>query len=72
MGIISVSLNDEYTDALDTIQEAYGLKGRSEAIRMSIIAAMDDIKELDSLDGVVEGVLIIVRGNHADPWMIQI
>jgi len=72
MGIISVSLSDEYTEALDTIQEAYGLKGRSEAIRTSISAALDEIKELSAFKGIVEGVLIIVRGNHADPWMIQI
>ena len=72
MTIISVSLNDEYTESLDKIQEAYGLKGRSEAIRMSITAALDEIKEMDSMVGTVEGVLIIVRGNHADPWMIQI
>jgi CopG family nickel-responsive transcriptional regulator len=72
MTIVSVSLNDEYTDMLDSIQKAYGLKGRSEAMRASITAAMNEIKEMDSLKGVVEGVLIIVRGNHADPWMIQI
>jgi CopG family nickel-responsive transcriptional regulator len=72
MTIISVSLNDEYTGYLDTIQEQYDLRGRSEAIRMSISAAMDDIKELGYLEGIAEGVLIIVRGNHADPWMIQI
>ena len=72
MTIISVSLNDEYTDMLDSIQSAYGLKGRSEAMRASISVAMNEIKEMSSLEGVVEGVLIIVRGNHADPWMIQI
>jgi len=72
MTIISVSLNDEYIEALDTIQESYGLKGRSEAIRESITAAMDEIRELGTMKGMVEGVLIIVRGNHADPWMIQI
>ena len=72
MAIISVSLSDEYTAYLDSIQEAYNLKGRSEAIRTSINAAMSEIKELDSFSGMVEGVMIIVRGNHADPWMIQI
>ena len=72
MGIISVSLSYEYTEALDSIQESYGLKGRSEAIRTSISAALDEIKELSALKGKVEGVLIIVRSNHADPWMIRI
>ncbi len=72
MTIMSISLSEEYTDMLDYIQTAYGLKGRSEAVRASISAAMNEIKEYDSLEGPVEGVLIIVRGNHADPWMIQI
>jgi CopG family nickel-responsive transcriptional regulator len=72
MTIISVSLNEEYTQILDSIQSAYDLKGRSEAIRLSLDAAREELRELDSLEGTVEGVLIIVRGNHADPWIIQI
>ena len=72
MGVISISLNDENIAALDRIQKVYGLSGRSEAVRASINAALADIRELESMDGVVEGVLVIVRGNHADPWMIQI
>ncbi len=72
MGIVSISLNEDNLAALDRIQDTYGLSGRSEAVRMSINAALADIRELESMDGVVEGVLVIVRGNHADPWMIQI
>ncbi len=72
MGIISVSLNDENLIALDRIQETYGLSGRSEAVRASINAALAEIRELESLEGDVEGVLIIVRRNHEDPWMIRI
>ena len=63
MTIVSVSLNNDNLEALDSIQAAYGLNGRSEAVRASINAA---------LDGDVEGVLIIVRGNHEDPWMMRI
>lgn len=72
MGIVSISLNDDNIAALDRIQKTYGLSGRSEAVRTSINAALADIRELESMEGVVEGVLVIVRGNHADPWMIQI
>lgn len=72
MGIVSISLNDENISALDRIQKTYGLTGRSEAVRMSINAALADIHEAEALDGVVEGVMVIVRGNHADPWMIKI
>ncbi len=72
MGIVSVSLNDDNLSALDRIQSTYGLSGRSEAVRTAINAALADIRELEDIDGPVEGVLIIVRGNHADPWMSMI
>lgn len=72
MGIVSISLNDDNLASLDRIQKTYGLSGRSEAVRMSINAALADIHETETLDGVVEGVLVIVRGNHADPWMMRI
>ena len=72
MGIVSISLNEDNLVALDRIQKTYGLSGRSEAVRTSINAALADIRELEGMDGTVEGVLIIVRGNHADPWMSMI
>ncbi|MGE0014711.1 MAG: CopG family ribbon-helix-helix protein [Candidatus Methanomethylophilaceae archaeon] len=69
MAIISVSLDDESMATLVTIQEAYSLAGRSEAVRLSIKAAGSKAKEIEELSGFVEGVLIMVRGDHADPWM---
>ncbi len=72
MGIVSVSLNEDNLAALDRIQKTYGLSGRSEAVRTSINAALADIRELEGMEGTVEGVLIIVHGNHADPWMSMI
>lgn len=69
MGIVSVSLNEENLAALDRIQSVYGLSGRSEAVRTSINAALAEIREIEDMEGTVEGVLVIVRGNHADPWM---
>ena len=39
MAIVSVSLSDEYLEELDSIQNYYGLNGRSEAIRHSIKSA---------------------------------
>ena len=69
MGIVSISLNDDNMAALDRIQKTYGLSGRSEAVRTAINAALADIRELEGMEGTVEGVLVIVRGNHADPWM---
>ena len=65
-------MNDDNLEALEKIQNTYGLSGRSEAVRTAINAALADIREIESLDGSVEGVLVIVRGNHADPWMMLI
>ncbi len=69
MVIVSISLNDDNLSAVDRIQKTYGLSGRSEAIRVSINTALTEIRELEAMEGAVEGVLIIVRRNHADPWM---
>ncbi|MDR0887822.1 MAG: CopG family ribbon-helix-helix protein [Candidatus Methanoplasma sp.] len=69
MGIVSISLNDENIRALDEIQKVYGLNGRSEAVRRAINAATAEAQEIKDLEGPVEGVLIIVKKDHADPWM---
>ena len=71
-GIVSISLNDDNLESLEKIQKEYGLSGRSEAVRASINAALADIREVGGLEGQVEGVLVIVRRNHDDPWMIRI
>ena len=70
--IVSISLNDEYLQALDEIQESYDLIGRSEAVRMAITTALDEMHDMVTVEGPVEGVLIVVRNNHSDPWMFQI
>ena len=43
MGIISVSLTDDNIRQLDEIQEMYGLKGRSDAIRHAIRSAVSEM-----------------------------
>ena len=72
MWSVCVSLSKENLEALDRIESAYGLNGRSEAVRAAINAALADIRETEAMEGDVEGVLVIVRGNHEDPWMIRI
>ncbi len=67
--VVSVSLNEENLKMLDEIEAVFGLSGRSEAIRTSIRAAEAEIKELKDMEGTIEGVLIIVRRDHNDPWM---
>jgi CopG family nickel-responsive transcriptional regulator len=69
MGIVSISLNDESIEALEDIQKRFGLKGRSEAVRLAINAAKAEAQVIESMEGTVEGVLIIVKKDHSDPWM---
>jgi len=72
MGIISVSLTDENIRQLDQIQEIYGLKGRSDAIRHAIRSAVSEMKEMSDMSGTVEGVLVIVHDHHGEMWIDQI
>ncbi|MCL2032897.1 MAG: ribbon-helix-helix protein, CopG family [Methanomassiliicoccaceae archaeon] len=69
MGIVSISLNDESIEALEDIQRRFGLKGRSEAVRVAINAAKAEAKVIEGMEGMIEGVLIIVKKDHSDPWM---
>jgi len=69
MAVVSISLNDDNIQALDDIQRVFGLAGRSEAVRTAINAAKIEIKDLKGMAGPVEGVLIVVRRDHSDPWM---
>jgi CopG family nickel-responsive transcriptional regulator len=69
MAIVSISLSEESIEALDDIQGKFGLKNRSEAVRRSINAAKAEAQVMESLEGNVEGVLIIVKKDHSDPWM---
>ncbi|MCQ2078725.1 MAG: CopG family transcriptional regulator [archaeon] len=69
MAIVSISLSDENLAELDKIQETYGLKGRSDAVRSAINSAISELQDVADLSGNVEGVLITIRRDHADPWM---
>ncbi len=72
MSIVSVSLDEESIASLDMIAESFKLKGRSDAVRMSIKSAVAELKEMDDYDGLVEGVLIIVHEHHDDAWISMI
>ena len=69
MPVISISLSEENLATLDRIQETYKLKGRSDAVRTSIHSAVSEMQDLADMKGSVEGILITVRHDHADPWM---
>jgi len=70
--VVSVSLTERNLEVLDKMQEAFGLKGRSEAVRACLRTAEDDIKEREALEGDVEGVLIVVHDSHTSPNLDRI
>jgi len=67
MPIVSISLNDDNMRSLDKLQKAHGLSGRSEAMRICIRSAEAEVRDRESLQGEVEGVLIVVHGSHGAP-----
>jgi len=72
MGIVSVSLPDEYIQQLDLIENTYGLRNRSDAMRQAIRLAEAEMKDHLNMSGHVEGVLVIVHADHDDTWMSRI
>lgn len=72
MGIVSVSLPDEYLEQLDQIESTYGLKNRSDAMRQAIRLAESEMKDHLNMSGHVEGVLVIIHTDHDDAWMSRI
>ncbi|MCL2142912.1 MAG: CopG family ribbon-helix-helix protein [Methanomassiliicoccaceae archaeon] len=69
MTVISVSLPDESIESLEKLRESLGLSGRSEAVRASIKMAGSEMKDMERMDGDVEGVLIVVHSTHDDQWI---
>jgi len=67
MPIVSISLSEDNIKALDKVQRAHKLNGRSEAIRVCIRSAEAEVRDRESLKGEVEGVLIVVHDSHGAP-----
>lgn len=67
MPVVSISLTDRNIEDIDRIQNAFGLKGRSEVVRACLRSAEGELRERDGLSGDVEGVLIIVHESHRSP-----
>ena len=59
MSIISISFSEENLRSLDHLQKANNLSGRSEAMRVALRCAEAEVRDRESLNGEVEGVLIV-------------
>lgn len=69
MTVVSISLSGDALGSLGKVQAYLELSGRSEAVRASIKMAEAEIREMEGLNGHVEGVLVIVHSTHDDQWM---
>ncbi len=63
MKIISVSLEDELVEEINSIQKEYG-KGRSKLLRDAFRLLVD--KDKEKLKGLVEGVLIVTHKEKSE------
>jgi len=66
MPIVSISLTEKNLETLDMLQEAYGLTGRSEVVRLCIRSAEAEVRERGLLSGTVEGVLVTIHMSEGD------
>jgi CopG family nickel-responsive transcriptional regulator len=71
MAIISLSLNDTMLQDLDTVQEAMGFSGRSEAIRAAIRMLLGEFRE-ESQTGKVRGILLLVHKHEAESLVTNV
>jgi CopG family nickel-responsive transcriptional regulator len=71
MTIISLSLNDTMLRELDTVQEAMGFSGRSEAIRAAIRMLLGEFRE-ESLTGEVRGILLLIHEHEAESLVTNV
>ena len=64
MEIISISLDKETLNELNSIQHNLGFKSRSKMIRATIDSLMNEFRIIDSLKGKHEVVLLVTYREH--------
>ena len=66
MPIVSISLNDEILNELDSLQKSMGFTGRSEAIRAGIRSFVVEEKQKSQMTGNVHAILLVVHNDEFD------
>jgi CopG family transcriptional regulator, nickel-responsive regulator len=61
MGIVSVSLNDKILKDINRLEKDLGFSGRSEVIRAGVRLLINEEKSKSKLNGVVNGVILVVN-----------
>jgi CopG family nickel-responsive transcriptional regulator len=66
MTIISISLNDTILREVDDMQKKQGYSGRSEVIRAGIRLLINDNKDMESLSGNINSILLLVHSDKEE------
>jgi CopG family nickel-responsive transcriptional regulator len=66
MTIISISLNDTILREVDDMQKKQGYSGRSEVIRAGVRLLINDNKDLESLSGNINSILLLVHNDKEE------
>jgi metal-responsive CopG/Arc/MetJ family transcriptional regulator len=59
MEIMSISIDDETLDNLNSIQKSLGFKSRSKMLRNAIASMINDYRSIDSLKGNVNIIFVL-------------
>ena len=66
MPIISVSIDGETLEELDSIEKSFGFSGRSEAVRAGVRSLAAENKGVEKLAGEIKAVLLLVHEERAE------
>jgi len=72
VGIVSVSIGSEELSEIESLQRELGISGRSEIMRMGIKKLSSDQKELSSLSGNIDCVLLVVHKHDSTHAVAEI
>jgi metal-responsive CopG/Arc/MetJ family transcriptional regulator len=59
MAILSISIDDETLERLNSIQRVLGFKSRSKLLRNAVLGALKEYETLESLTGNVQSVFVL-------------
>lgn len=64
--VVSISLNKEIINELDTLQKSLGFTGRSEIVRASIRTFVQEEKQKQDMTGSKNAILMVVHNDEFD------
>lgn len=64
--VVSISLNKEIINELDTLQKSLGFTGRSEIVRASIRTFVQEEKQKQDMTGDKNAILMVVHNDEFD------